>query len=771
MAGIALAKKVVLGCLLVAYVCLANADSDDECTLLQESVLTKTSSSKSRVQASGDSLGLAEVSAVAATTTLPPTGLVLNSKGQLTAFLAATQVNVVTMIVCICIFMCLRTRYPMMYSHNVLNGSAPMENYKEEWTESSWGWLRASFSYDVGDRWLRDDVNLDGALTLDQTMLIEFSNLAMKIIAIVGVPLLCILGPIHYFFGHNAAGADTMSYLSFGNVQSCNVPEPGKTPDPDFPNCWIYDVHVVFIWFVCVVVVTSVYSAMDRFVKYRQKWLLRLPEPQATTLMVEDIPQEYQSDKKLLALFTQLLGDKVKTCHVVKYMPELTYKLAELETANNQLKVDEAKLASGEVMADTVIAKQKSDIEALKQQIKELRAAAVKDAAEEKVGVNCAAGFVQFKTSGDAEIAKNLQFFPDADDFRLTTPPDPTSIIFHDLQKDPNAGAFRVFLGYCVVAGLFFVYLPLVLGITSVATAVNLGPLQPVWAGLAPSFGLTIMVSFLPTILILIFRTFFTLKADIYAQKSLQTWYFFFQVVFVILATAVGASATTFVKTLATAPFSAFALLGGVMPHATHFYMNFLVLQWVTHCMVIMRYVLLTKFLMFRKMYGSDEEGKAKAEPEDQDYYGMGSRSARFAICLCIGIVYGTLSPPVNLLCFVEFFVCRCCYGYLLPFAEKKKPDLGGAFFVDQLRHLFTCLIIYTVLMIGVLMLRSATIRPLVAVAPTLFYVIWAMKRFERKYTWESLPYKVMVENSGKAKGAKSAGPVGSYVQPELRDS
>ena len=44
----------------------------------------------------------------------------------------------------------------------------------------------------------------------------------------------------------------------------------------------------------------------------------------------------------------------------------------------------------------------------------------------------------------------------------------------------------------------------------------------------------------------------------------------------------------------------------------------------------------LIKYILFRAVY-SEEEARLKVEPEDQDYCGMGSRYARFAINLLIG--------------------------------------------------------------------------------------------------------------------------------------
>merc|ERR1719158_786400 len=230
------------------------------------------------------------------------------------------------------------------------------------------------------------------------------------------------------------------------------------------------------------------------------------------------------------------------------------------------------------------------------------------------------------------------------------------------------------------------------------------------------------MIGFLPTFLILIFNGFFNLKAEAYAQHKLQVFYFWFQVVFVLLVTAIGSSVVEFTTALFTDPFAIFGLLGESLPLATHFYMNFLVLQWVTHVMIFMRYVPLSKWFGFGVLF-EPEEARRMSEPEDQDYYGLGSRSARFTINLVIGIVYGTLSPTVALLAAMNFFCCRVFYGYLIPFAETKKPDLGGVFWVTKLEHCFIGNCIYCILMTGVLFGRAPTAIPGIAVSPTIFYV------------------------------------------------
>merc|ERR1712113_1175139 len=113
------------------------------------------------------------------------------------------------------------------------------------------------------------------------------------------------------------------------------------------------------------------------------------------------------------------------------------------------------------------------------------------------------------------------------------------------------------------------------------------------------------------------------------------------------------------------------------MPRTTHFYLNYVVLQPVTHAMNLTRYIQIIKFSAFRRLY-DDDMAKKLAEPEDQDYYGMGSRSARFTMMLLIGLIFGTICPIMNIVVLLNFLVCRLIYGYLLAYAEERKTDQGG---------------------------------------------------------------------------------------------
>merc|ERR1719219_1176821 len=111
------------------------------------------------------------------------------------------------------------------------------------------------------------------------------------------------------------------------------------------------------------------------------------------------------------------------------------------------------------------------------------------------------------------------------------------------------------------------------------------------------------------------------------------------------------------------------------MPDASHFYMSYIILQCTLQVWSLIRSAQLGKFLAAKAIF-TEEEAHNLAEPEDQDYFGIGSRSARATIILMIGIIFSTLSPVVAVLSTAFFFVARLVYGYLIVFAETHKPDL-----------------------------------------------------------------------------------------------
>jgi len=367
----------------------------------------------------------------------------------------------------------------------------------------------------------------------------------------------------------------------------------------------------------------------------------------------------------------------------------------------------------------------------------------------------------------------------------MSTPPDPADVTYADLYADPNRAYAKSLVGYGCVVGLFFSFTPFVLAITEL---INLAALrkhlsivdklviafpmsESILEGVLASAALTLFMSFLPTFLSLIFTHFFHLKAGMWLQHRIQIWYFWFQVVFVLLITAVGSSLGDTIMALVNHPALIFDLLANRLPTSTHFYLNFMVMQWVTHAMNLTRYINFMKFKAFSAILDEDQ-AKELSEPEDQDYYGMGGRSARFTLNLVIALVYCSLCPLITVVTGINFLICRVVYTYLLVFAESRKPDLGGHFWVTQLVHVQYGLLLYVALMVGVLTSRGATHGPAIVTAPALFYVFRSLQRFHTQYEWEYMPFEDFIQGQDKAVQWKSSHTSSreSYDQPELTE-
>jgi hypothetical protein len=132
------------------------------------------------------------------------------------------------------------------------------------------------------------------------------------------------------------------------------------------------------------------------------------------------------------------------------------------------------------------------------------------------------------------------------------------------------------------------------------------------------------------------------------------------------------------------------------------------------------------------------EKARECAEPEDGDYYGIGSRSARWTTIAVIGLIFTSLSPLIHLFVLLNFVVTNGVYRYLILFSETRKPDHGGLHFVTQLVGLHQGLFIYIILMSYVLIDRAGLLYGLTTMA-SLGYWIQAKRRFHR-LRWKNIP-------------------------------
>jgi len=755
--------------------------SDGELSLLQKTVrMTRSDIGVSAVTTTTTMLIITKN-----TTASQAAGVAMNGAGDLSAFLSALITNGIMVAVCTGIAAGLRLKYPWSYEGNRMTGDVILPAVEPE--QTFMGWAHASMAL------TREEVIK--AAGLDHWLLLEFTHLAMKILGVLAIPNLLILGPCHIWLGGNRAGDDRLSWLGMANVV-------------DGSN--LYWVHAVVVWLSVWTVQHHIYAAMHEFMHLRFDWLKEMPDPRSQTILVENIQEEHRSDKKLKEYFESMLrGDDasgeeiVESAYVIKDTQngllsmrkkhsEYCEKLEEAKFKKEQDGGDGPQIyPDGQLWGEKVdaITHYEGKILELEKESEEDRQRILEivktgDLNEELYTGN---GFVTFKHRRECEISMQLKYTPDEDTFVVSVPPDPSDVIYTDLMVDETREAASETVGWACIAGLFFGYMPIIIGISSVASLSTLSAhialfrmivdqhpgIAAVWDGLVGAIALTLMISFLPTFLVLIFDTFFALKAKAWLQHKVQIWYYYFNLVFILLVTAVGSSLLSTVDSLLEDPTSIFKLLATTLPTASHFYLNLYPTQWATQSMEFMRYVCLTKWIAFNRLLGDEKKAHAKAEPEDQDYYGKGSRSARFTIFLVIAICFCTLSPLMIALAFIHFALCRLFYGWMFVWAEIPKADLGGPFWHSKLKHVQQGMFIYIVLMAGVLYYRGTDEKtgegpgttPGLIAGSSLLYMYKSYTRFDRHFHWECLPFEDIRDDGGHKKRAPRRN---TYQQPEI---
>lgn len=664
-----------------------------------------------------------------------------NREGDLDAFMSSLLCNSILGLWLGIAFCVLSRRYPRVYcdnagkSYRTKVGSETGEIAKILEPPEGWlGWISRSWYFPAED--------VEGIAGLDGAMFIEFQDLALRLLVRIGIPVVSMC-PLHFFLGGNVEHLDKLSQLGMNHIADL------------IDHQWLYWVHAGLVWWVCIVTVRELFRAQEKFVAKRYAWLSHMPRPRSTTILVESIPDEYCDDKKLKEYFQSLhlfTADKIEDVHVVRRTYKLMCAVDEYNSYKQSLEDAKEEKIEPKSREECPCLTSGMTIDEIQKEL-EKSAKKVKAAREKAQGHTCNA-FVTFKDELDAALALCLKVQGDEYIFMMSTPPHPADIIYGDLFNDPHAVWVQSLLGHACLLGLFFGFVPIILAISSIINltilerhfpfikdVLALHPsLPPLAEGVVASAALTMFMSFLPTIMMIIFNSFFYLKAGQWAQQRLQMWYFWFQVIFILLITAVGSSLWDTAMELVNHPTMIFELLAFRLPSSTHFYLNFMGFQCIVHVLNLCRYMNLVKFKAFYTVF-SEDRAKELSEPEDQDYYGIGARSARHTINLVIAIVYCSLCPLITVLTGINFLIGRVVYSYLIVFAETRKPDLGGHFWVQSLRHIQHGLLLYVTLMIGVLSNRALSFGPTVVVAPALVYVVGSYFRFHSAFNWEYMPY------------------------------
>jgi len=707
-------------------------------------------------------------------------GVKLNERGDLPVFLYSLLTNVSLLAVLTLIFSIMRYICPVMYQNNAIRKEeGGLETAPFLPSNSIFGWYTAASNMDF--------FTIKQSAGLDRALLIEFARLSKNLMWTVGTPLVLILCPLHFFFGNGMAEqvGDRLSTVGINNVER---------------GSWLFWVHALFAWYVVLISQHFLHEAMNMFLHERFQWLRELEPPRSTTVLVEGIPAKHCTDAALKQCFENLFPQKVKTASVVKFtaglesiMVAVLDKQAELEMARSKAYPPMSEETDSE--CNPPLVNEHQDIERLQRELESLLCQVKKERDRIEVdgkdarktargcAVNTSTGFVTFVAEKEAQMALGLRLSAPVEELLMSIPPGPQDIIWSDLWVSLPMQKLWKFIGLCLIFVVFWSFLPFIMTISSFCNlrqweaklpffakvAARWPTLEVLVEGVVAQLALQIFMSFLPTVLMQIFYAFFSLKAHAWAQLHLQTWYFWFMVVFVVLVSSIGRGLIPRTLEILSQPTHTIATVAENLPSVSNFYLGYILVRWTSHGLDITRYIQVIKYLCWRAVY-KPAQAVEMAEPENQDYYGIGARSARWSIDMMIGIVFCAINPLITVLVYINFALSTVLYSYLSVFAETKKHDLGGYFFEQQLLHLQVAILLFAVLM-SALFFRLVT-SPLLMlfVSLTVPYTLWCYRDLFNLIKWDTIPYlEVVSEESGNR--CHLLKERASYEQPILQDS
>ena len=683
------------------------------------------------------------------------TGVTFNGPGDLQALISALSLNSGIVLACLALFGVLRLRFPVMYSNRET----------EDLVSTSGGKFRAWFEWVKSSIYTKDEDAIQQA-GLDALLLRNFCSFGAAVLGVIGIPMCMVIVPINAIMGERDLRDDRLRWLEMASIRE-NHP-------------WLFYLHAALVWIVCLIVHLFLSRAQKSFLKFRMKWLEEMPKPQSTTVLVEAIPAEWRSDEKLKTFFQKVFSaDAVLAAHVVKHEEDLARLITQRATLMSMKRKAELILEKKQKV-DTfrqypcgpkleTLPYCEDRLPKLDEQVQELRQRHAEECLKDPTARSSAAGFVTFSNRRVADMAQSLRISADQSHWKISAAPVAKDIRWKDLRTSAHFSTGLKAVGYMLVLGLYIGFMPIVIFITNVAELTDLGPLQPLWAGFAPTLGLTLFLSLLTVVLMIIFQSFFSLKADAHAQHKLQRWYFTFQLIFVVLVTTIGKSLVSQFQAVLEAPRPVFYIMAGSLPNASHFYMTYLILQWTKKAMEILRYMNLSKFLVYEALC-TPKEAKEKAEPEDQASQGLGARNVNLAVSFALGLLFSSVAPLVSIFAMLDLMLGRLIYGYLVIHAETRKPDLGGEFWVTQLHFAELALGLYCILMIGILGQMSESYAWIIA-APSLLFVCWSAYHNEKTYQWRQLPFEELVANEEPDDPTDPPDFGECYIQPELAES
>mmetsp|Transcript_47508 Transcript_47508/g.110755 ORF Transcript_47508/g.110755 Transcript_47508/m.110755 type:complete len:806 (+) Transcript_47508:98-2515(+) len=612
---------------------------------------------------------------------------------------------------------------------------------------------------------------------IDALLLSDYHFLCRDLLRLLSPALLGVLVPLNFLVTSDNK-QDWLQRLSLGQL----YPRESSLLAGAWGSSMVVWAHVACVWYVVVMGMRWTHMAQQRFLLTRYKWLTDLPAPQATTLLVENIPRGFRADDALRDYFSQLFGiDAVKGAWVVRNTTILRQLISKASLLEQQISALEQDASTwyrwwicGAAFREDLPSLQDKHKQALIEvdlERQRIAHAVVRQEPEVVTGK----GFVTFTSRTMCRLALQEKLRHSAEEFSKSMPPEPADVRYECLAF----GSHGIWLSRLSTLLVFAIWMPMIAIIGGLAAADTLRRLPMVeqifqanpeleshLEGIASTVAMRVCLVLLPNMLMFLLRAFEASASGAQEQIALQRRYFNFLVVFVVLVNAIGISIVSSLEVLVQTPASAFTLLADTLPSVSHFYANYLIFGTTCLLLCLLRLPVLGRYVFHRACGVEVHEARRLSEEEDQDSDGPGARMANASLMMTIALVFCTCMPVIVLPAMMYFFVGGHMYRYLPIYTEVRRLDVGGDIWVDGLRNIHFALCLYVCLMVGVLY-KQAGIVPAFGASCALLAVTYSSLSFH-SLMWGMLPFEAVADADRTAQSSESqAKEIGAYCQEE----
>lgn len=591
-----------------------------------------------------------------------------------------------------------------------------------------WGWQRELLM--TPDSAIIKRVGLDAYMFLK---FMRFCALLFTIFTVLGLPILM---PV------NSVGQLGLSGI--------NVYTMGNVSDPN--RFWA---HLLLSALFAITVVYLTWKEMTNYIDLRQKYLVsesHSRSPTATTILVTEIPPEYNSVEALRDVFEKFPGgvdtvyinsDVKKLLDKVKERQTLVEKLEGAETAYIKSCVtylqggksavtgtdDSEKAAFPEKIRPKhrtgfmgLYGKKVDSIDRYREEIVELNKeiAAVQSDLSQLPAISSA--FIRFRT----QIAAHMSAQSVIHSTPLKMTPRfveiaPQDIVWDNLNMTNVERLVRMGISYAIVAAIALLWaIPtaFVASIASIEALAKIIPFLKVLTKLPPSI-LGIIQGILPPVFLSVLTALVPIIFSILSKLegiptnsgitlSLFDKFYFFLMVNVLFVTTLANGIFATLPALLRDPTSSISLLATNVPKASTFFITYVLLSGLNGSgLTMLQLGPLVVTYIFNKFFTKTPRA----------YYNLwsslgipdlGQIFPQQTLVFAIGLVYSVIAPVILPFVAIYYYLYYFVYMYQFLYSFNTPVETGGLAFPKAIRHVYVALFIFELLMIGILLGKGA---------------------------------------------------------------